>query len=73
MTETPISWISEDEEPRSNCCSAPIVSDNVCEQCKNHCVKIWTCQACKGKGEYQGPTEEMTGCEICNGTGELVE
>lgn len=37
-------------------------------------IKDWNkpCPKCNGRGEYFGPTEEMTGCENCNSTGRII-
>ena len=63
------------QEPMSTCCNADLMpgyETNVCSKCKEQCSIGYECPKCQAKGEYLGITNEMTGCEDCNGTGQLI-
>ena len=61
------SYIDDNETPLSECCGAPIIHSDICSDCKEHTVACVTCQKCKGRGEYLGESNEMTGCDCDNG------
>jgi len=67
MRET---YIDKMSDVLSSCCKVPICDEKLtpyCSSCRHSYNLVVICQKCKGKGEYLGESNEMTGCDCDNG------
>lgn len=56
---------------QSECCDAPIITDDICSKCKEHCESdVKVCEKCDGYGWVSDTTlKGYKDCDNCNKTG----